>query len=79
MTYFLMIIKMKNPHFKPPFRRADLAHKECEKLITYCKKWFGETEDYYLIKDSLTKVSKLLSKIRSETLWTKTNENGNTK
>ncbi|HDY88847.1 MAG TPA: hypothetical protein ENH82_12145 [bacterium] len=68
---------MKTPQFKQPFRRANLAHKECEKLLTYCGRWFKDTEDYYLLKDSLVKASKLLNKIRSETL-TKTDENGNT-
>jgi len=77
---------MSDPKFKrnnPPhkinrqFKRADFAHKECDKLLMFCEKWFKKTEDYYLLKDSLTKVSKLINKIRTETI-TKTDENGNT-
>ena len=67
---------MRTPHFKQPFRRANLAHKECEKLLVYCEKWFKNAEDYHLLKNSLVKASKVLNKIRSETL-TKIDENGN--
>ena len=66
------------PHKKnPQFKRANTAHGECEKLFAYCEKWFKETEDYYLLRDSLIRASKLINTIRTESI-TKTNENGNT-